>query len=138
MIMKRFIALASVAALAACSQAEAPEAEVEEVVEEAAPAGPVPGVYNVEPAEGDAYTIEIRDDQTFTTTSADGETSSGTFELVDGATCFSVTDSEEEPLCVVGGEPDENGVVTVTNPDGSISSTVTPVVEETSAEEAAE
>lgn len=133
--MRKVILLAGVVALAACSQAEAPESAVEEVV--AATEAPTPGTYSVAESDGSSYTLVIGEGLTFTAMPAEGEPVSGTFELVDDMVCFTPEGSEEEPNCSSASAADEDGVIIVTSADGS-TSTITPVVEETVEEAAAE
>ena len=85
--MRKFFAVAAIAAVAACSPAETeaePEA-VEEVAEAevggiTADGNPTPGNYKVTLANGDVVMEEVREDGTYTATSADGSVETGTWE----------------------------------------------------------
>ncbi|WP_427967298.1 hypothetical protein [Altererythrobacter sp.] len=134
--MKALIAIVGLAALAACSQAEAPPAEEEVATEAEAPVGPQPGTYEVTNEDG-SYTITINEGNTWVVPGEDGEDMTGTFEMVDGKACFSTDGSDEPPSCSTGSEPDENGVVTITNDDGT-TATVKEIETDSGAEAAAE
>lgn len=76
--MKRLIVLASAATLAACSQAEAPtEPAATEEVAEAGPMAidgmPTVGKYKVTRPDGTVTMVDVRDDGTYSASSADGK-----------------------------------------------------------------
>ena len=120
--MRKLIIVASTLALAACA-GEADVAEEEAPAEEVAEAvdGPV-GNYTFETDEGDAMSATIGADGTTEIMNAEGEVvDSGTWAQNDeGATCFVMAEMEEgaDPYCMTFGEPDENGVVETTDPEG--------------------
>lgn len=132
--MKKFMLIAAVCALAACNQAEAP-AEETVVVEE--PAAPLvaPGNYDVANADGSTNSISLNADGTFTTTSAEGEQVSGTYEDVDGKVCFTGPndEGEEGTMCWLNDPAGEDGSFASTSDDGE-KVTVTPAAAEAAAE----
>ena len=141
--MKKFIALAAVAALAACTQQEAAsEEEVEEVAEAgpiAADGLPTPGTYRVTTAEGELVIEEVREDGTYTATMADGTTENGTWSQPSPDKYCSVSDEEGAEETCNDEKIDESGVWVSTNPDTGGTAVVERVVEEEAAtEEAAE
>lgn len=132
--MKKWIALASVAALAACQQAEAP-AEEEAMEEAAAPAANEgPGTFEVTYADGSVGTVTTTAEGTFTATLGD-QSGTGTVAEVDGKLCFDPEgdDPEQPTRCWTNSEPGEDGSWTSTSDDGE---TVTVKVAAAAAEEA--
>nr|WP_298927045.1 hypothetical protein [uncultured Erythrobacter sp.] len=129
--MRKLIFLAAPFALAACSQ----EAEVEEpaAIEEVETAvlttanGTVtPMMGEVQSAEGPQGVSSVNADGTFQDMNADGElVSEGTWEVVDGKTCFTPTTEGVDPECWTESEPGEDGSFTAVSDSGA-EVTVTP------------
>ena len=134
--MKKWIALASVAALAACQQAEAP-AEEEAMEEAAAPAANEgPGTFEVTYADGSVGTVTTTAEGTFTATLGD-QSGTGTVAQVDGKLCFDPEgdDPEQPTRCWTNSEVGDDGTWTSTSDDGE---TVTVKVAAAAEEAAAE
>lgn len=130
-------------ALAACSQGPAETEEAApEVVEEVAMTtanGSAAGTFTVTTADGEAGgNSMLNADGTYQDMNADGTIASeGTWEVVDGKTCFTASEEGSEAVCWSEGEPGEDGSFTATN-DAGESVTVTPVAAEEEAAEEAE
>ncbi len=134
--MRKLALIAAPLVLAACTSQPAEEAPAEEAAtaedtEEAAPAmttanGSMPGIYEVVDAEGTNSTSILNGDGTFEDRTADGElTAEGTWEVVDGQTCFTTSEEGAEAICWTESEPGEDGSFTATADDGT-TVTVTP------------
>lgn len=115
--MKKWIALASVAALAACNQAEAPAEEVAAEPEVVAMAGGA-GVYEVATEDGGvAQTIMLEDGTYSDKDPAGNTTETGTWKTEGDRTCFD-PEGDDPEYCFTNGPMAEDGAFTVT-PDGS-------------------
>ncbi len=121
--------LGGLVALSGCSQTEEPAAvddtAVAEPADTAALTQPPPGTYEVTDADGKVTMTTINADGTYMT--MDGETmlSSGTVARVDGKDCFD-PEGDETGMCYMPGEPDADGVFSVTSDDGKVE-TVRPI-----------
>lgn len=141
--MKKFIALAAVAALGACAGQE--EAPAEEATEEVAEAGPIaadglptPGMYKVTLANGDVIMEEVREDGTYTATMADGSTESGTWSQPSPDKYCMTSEGEDSEENCNDEKIDENGVWVSTDSESGETAVVERVVEEQAEAEAAE
>lgn len=136
--MQKLIILAAPLALMACAE----QAEVVEETVETEPAvmttanGTAPGTYTVSNDEGPAGTSVLNADGTYQDLATDGSIASeGTWEVVDGKTCFTSSEEGAEALCWTESEPAEDGSFTATS-DAGETVTVSPAAAES--EEAAE
>ncbi|WFL77161.1 hypothetical protein P7228_14380 [Altererythrobacter arenosus] len=125
--MKRWIALASVAALAACSEAEAPAPEpTEEVVEVpmAVDGGPLAGSYATTDSNGGKAVWTLAEDGTFTLAADGADPVTGTYSNTpgdDGATfCADPEGDDAGETCFAISNPAEDGTWTATDPDGNV------------------
>ncbi|MBO6608858.1 hypothetical protein [Altererythrobacter sp.] len=133
--MKKFIALAAVAALAACAQPET--ATEEEATEEVAETGPIaadglptPATYRVTLANGDVIMEEVREDGTYTATMADGSTESGTWSQPSPDVYCTTSDEEGAEEDCNDEMIDENGVWVSKDRESGETATVERVVDE--------
>lgn len=125
--MRRMGWLVAPLALAACAQEPAEEAAEEPAaVEEEAPAmvaanGAGPGTYEVTAADGTVTTAILNADGTYTDMDAEGTvTEEGTWEVVDGKTCFTPTTEGGEAMCFTESEIAADGSFTATADDGTV------------------
>ena len=125
--MKKWIALASMAALAACAEAEAPAPEPTEEVVEAATAidgGPLAGAYQTTDTEGTEAMWTLAEDGTFTLETEGEDPVSGTYTNTpgdEGATFCADPDGDEAgETCFAISVPGEDGSWTATDPDGNV------------------
>ena len=130
--MRKLMLCAVPLALVACSSEPAEEeAPAEEaVVEDAAAAtvanGSAVGVFMVTGADGTVTSSTINEDGTYSDNNADGSViAEGTWEVVDGKTCFMPTTEGQEAMCWTESEPAEDGSFTAT-PDEGEAVTVMP------------
>lgn len=127
--MKKFIAIAAIAALAACAEAEAPEVEPEVVADMETTAAE--GLYEISIADGTVVgQTQLNADGTYTDMEEGKDPVSGTWEIVDGKTCFD-PEGDDGATCFTDGDPAEDGSWVATGEDGE-SVTVTPVKDEAS------
>lgn len=129
--MRKLMMIAAPLALAACAQeAPEPEAVTEEVaatteaVMTTANGSAVPLTTENSNADGPTGITTLNADGTYADTGVDGEVTEGTWEVVDGKTCF--TTGEEEAICWTESEPAEDGSFTVTS-DAGVVQTVKPI-----------
>ena len=134
--MKNFVSLVAIAALAACSQAE-DAAESDTMADETAvteqaggdeAAGLQAGTYVSTYPDGTEVTFTTTADGTWSGTSSDGRTASGTVAMVDGKACFTSNPASEEDSCWTRGETAEDGSWTSTS-DAGVTVTVRPATE---------
>lgn len=122
--MKKWIALASVAALAACAEPEAPAPEpVEEEVAEAPTAidgGPLAGSYDTVDPDGNNAKWTLFDDGTFSLAAEGVDPVTGTFTSEDTKFCADPAGDEEGESCWTLTEPSEDGSWTATGEDGVV------------------
>ncbi|WAT17923.1 hypothetical protein OZN62_13555 [Aurantiacibacter sp. MUD11] len=124
--MRKIAAIAALAApilLVACAEEAVEEPVVEEeVVEEAAMVtanGTAAGTFSVTAADGTLSTSVLNGDGTYQDIDADGNvTEEGTWEVVDGKSCFTSNAEGAEALCWSEGEPGEDGSFTATSDAG--------------------
>ncbi|MHA6333065.1 hypothetical protein ACXYL9_05220 [Qipengyuania sp. CAU 1752] len=128
--MRKLILMAAPLALMGCVE----EAEVEEETVAAEPAamttanGTAPGTYTVSNEEGPAGNSILNADGTYQDLGPDGTiVAEGSWEVVDGKTCFTPTTEGVERMCWTESEPDENGTFTATS-DAGETVTVTPAM----------
>ncbi|MEE1877317.1 hypothetical protein [Altererythrobacter litoralis] len=121
--MRKIILVAAFAAVAACSQPEAPaeEATTEEAAAptfDAAADGGVPyGNFKVTLADGTVQTEEVREDGTFTSTSASGDVETGTWVQKGNQYCTTLDAEGAVERCHTE-SIDENGVWVSVDPEG--------------------
>lgn len=114
--------------VAACSESPATDpGEAEAAIEVATTAnGAPPGTYYVAAADGTASLVTLNADGTYSQATPEGEfPAQGTFEVVDGKTCFKVRRIGAEPNCYTETERSADGSYTATL-DGGEPLTVTP------------
>lgn len=131
--MHKLILLAAPLALAACAQeatVEEPVAEETAAAEEAlttANGTAVPLVVDVADEDGPVGVTTLNADGTYQDVGVDGEVQSeGTWEIVDGKSCFT---DDDGVTCWTESEPAEDGSFTVTSDEGAVQ-TVKPVTSE--------
>lgn len=133
--MHKFAVFAMPLLLVGCADeaAEEPVAEETAAVEEAAPAmvtgnGSMPGTYTVTAADGTTSTSVLNADGTFQDMDAAGAVvNEGTWEVVDGKSCFTGTDGT--PECWTESAPGADGSFTATSDVGDVV-TVSPAATE--------
>ncbi|WP_338244823.1 hypothetical protein [Aurantiacibacter hainanensis] len=116
------------AATLVISCAEEPETEVDEPADVAATTanGSPPGTYYVAADDGTASLVTLHADGTYSQITPEGTyPAQGTFEVVDGKTCFKVRQVGAETLCYTETQRAADGSYTAT-PDGGEALTVTP------------
>ena len=125
--MKKWIALAGIAALAACQQAEAPAPEAAEEAADtpmAIDGGPLAGTYNAVDSEGTTAVWTLAEDGTFTLAAEGADPVAGTYTNTpndDGATFCADPEGDDTPeACWAIGKPGEDGSWTATAEDGSV------------------
>lgn len=128
--MKKAVFLITVGALAACQQepAEAPATEetvAAEPAEMTVANGSPPGTYTVTMADGSTGTSTINGDGTYVDTGADGTAEEGTWQVIDGKTCFKLNAEGSTQMCWTESAPGEDGSFTATSDAGEVV-TVTP------------
>ncbi|MDX1704109.1 MAG: hypothetical protein R3235_07445 [Altererythrobacter ishigakiensis] len=135
--MRKLMIIAAPLALMACAEQAT---DVEEEVVETEPAGmttangTAPGTYAVSNDEGPAGTSVLNGDGTYQDLAADGSVADeGTWEVVDGKTCFTSNEDGAEALCWTESEPAEDGSFTATS-DAGETVTVSPAVVEAEGE----
>ena len=124
--MKRIVLLAAFAAMSACSQSEdTPAAPEAAPAEEAAPAvtaadgGAPHGTFKITMEDGSVTTEEVREDGTYTSTSADGEVETGKW-VQKSSNTYCTTKDEEGAAEVCHNETvDDKGVWTSVDPEGN-------------------
>ena len=140
--MKRLIVLPLLAALAACGAAEeddgalaatagdeiSPDATA--LATTAADGGPSTGTFRVINAEGEISIEVLADDGTYTSTDADGEVETGTWEQRSPNEFCAKPEDEEEMTCYAE-EVNADGLWTSTDPDDGEVSTIERVAEMT-------
>lgn len=134
--MRKLVLFAAPLALVACAQeAEVEEPAVEEVAEAEAAmttanGTAVPLSAEVSNADGPQGMSTLNADGTYQDLGADGEVvAEGTWEVVDGKTCFTSSDEGSEAVCWTEGAPNEDGSFTATS-DAGEEVTVTPMAAE--------
>lgn len=140
--MRKLIFLAAPLALAGCAQeaevedADAGEAEVVAVTTANGTVTPLTG--EVSNADGPQGISTLNADGTYQDLDAEGGvTAEGTWEVVDGKTCFTPSTEGVDSQCWTESEPGENGSFTATSDAGEVV-TVTPVAAEEEAADEAE
>lgn len=123
--MKKYVAAASLIALAACGQSEAPVDKTEGMAAEEPQAELPAGIYTVDYGDGDVREFTMNEDGTWAGTTSKGEPVSGTYEDVEGKTCFSADGDDSDPTCWSDSEPNEDGTFVSTNDEG-VTVMVTP------------
>lgn len=122
--MKKIMLVAAIAMIAACSEPEAPAEDAAaadtttvEPAEVMAADGQSPvGQYKVTTSDGMVYMEDLKADGTYTSTDADGNVETGTWEQK-SPDVYCYTEGDAEQVCnteTVG----EDGVWTSTNPEG--------------------
>lgn len=135
--MRKFTALVAVCALAACGSPDnaAQDTDMADAasvsadgIDPAADAGfeaVAPGNYEVVRADGAIDQLTILPGMTWATVFSDGTAAGGTIFAQDGKNCF-VTEGVEGHLCFEETEVAEDGSMTITGDDGTVT-TVRPV-----------
>ena len=125
--MRKLATISAVCVAAACSQG--PATDTETVARTTANGSP-PGTYLMEAADGTASLVTIYADGNYSQVMPDGSyPSRGTFEVVDGKTCFKVQQIGAEPNCFTESEPDQDGAYTAVLDSGE-ELTITPYTAE--------
>ena len=129
----RELSIAIAACLAAaCSQNPATpteDADAEPVARTTANGSP-PGTYLMAAADGTASLVTIYADGNYSQVMPDGSyPARGTFEVVEGKTCFKVHIAGAMPNCFTESEPDEDGTYTAVLDSGE-ELTITPYTAE--------
>lgn len=124
--MRKPVMIALTCMVAACSQGPATENEEAGTTVSTTANGSPPGTYHVASADGTASLVTLNADGTYSQVTPEGTfPAQGTFEVVDGETCFKVRQVGAEPNCYAETERAADGSYTAT-PDGGDPLTVTP------------
>lgn len=129
--MRKIAAFAVPFLLVACGDEAVEEPVVEEEVVEEASAmtsanGSAAGTFDVVDDEGTPTVSILNDDGTYQDLDAEGAVlAEGTWEVVDGKTCFTASEEGAEAMCWSESEPGEDGSFTATS-DAGDEVTVTP------------
>ena len=125
--MRKLAIFSAIWLAAACSQG--PATDTEAVARTTANGSP-PGTYYMAAADGTASLVTIYADGTYSQVTPEGGfPARGTFEVVDGKTCFKVQQIGAEPSCYTESEPDADGSFTAILDNGA-ELTVTPYTAE--------
>lgn len=141
--MRKIALMLGTLALAACSgeaaeeEAAAPEAVVEEVAAMTTANGSPAGTYTATDADGTATSNTLNADGTYAVTGTDGAAlDSGTWEVVDGKTCFTSSAEGATAMCWTEAAPGADGSFSATS-DAGETVTVAPQAAAAPAEDAA-
>lgn len=127
--MRKLAIVAATCLAAACTQGPTTDAETEAVAMTTANGSP-PGTYHMAAKDGTASLVTIYADGTYSQVTPDGGfPARGTFEVVDGKTCFKVHQIGAEPNCFSESEPGEDGSYTAVLDSGE-ELTITPYTAE--------
>lgn len=125
--MRKIALILAPLALAGCTNQPAENAAAtEDTTEIEAPAmttagGAGAGTYEVTAADGTMTTAVINADGTYTDMDAEGTvTEEGSWEVVDGKTCFAPTTEGAEAMCFTESAMAEDGSFTATADDGTV------------------
>ena len=127
--MRTLALLLATCLAAACSQGPATDGETTDAANTTANGSP-PGTYHMAAADGSASLVTINADGSYSQVTPDGGyPANGTFEVVDGKTCFTVQQVGAQPLCYSESERAEDGSFIATLESGE-QLTVTPYTAE--------
>ena len=126
--MRKYAIITIISLAAACSQAPAANTDEPESGSTTATTanGSPPGTYYIAAADGTASLVTMNADGTYSQITPEGTfPAQGTFEVVDGETCFKVHQVGAEPTCYTETARAEDGSYIAT-PDGGEPLTVQP------------